>query len=73
MNQLDTERMVKEIANLVESDFCFDIDARFASDEPKFTQEEAKQMAWLLGRVYSIAHCIHCTACQRKYLLDSKK
>ena len=65
---LDHYRMLREIADMVENDFCADMDSRFAtSGEVKFTNEEAKEMAHMLGKIYSIAHCITCRACQGKY------
>lgn len=65
--ELDTERMIKEIAELVRTDFSFDMDCKLGF-EREFTQEEARHMAHLLGRVYSISHCITCDACQTKYI-----
>ena len=59
-------QMLEEIETLVETDFCADMDMRLLGGV--YTQEEAKQMANLLGQVYSIAHCISCRACQTKYL-----
>jgi hypothetical protein len=34
----------------------------------KYTQAEAKKMADIIGRIYGVAHCLTCTACQTKYL-----
>mgnify|MGYP001593540469 CR=1 FL=1 len=70
--ELDYLRMLREIAALVETDFCFDMDSRFAVPEGEmiiFTSAEGAEMANLLGRIYLIAHCIHCTACQSRFSL----
>jgi len=32
-----------------------------------YTQEDSEKMAELLGQIYLISHCLHCTACQGKY------
>lgn len=69
--RLDYKRMVDEIDALVETDFCFDMDSRFVDEKPQWTQDEAKQMAHLLGRIYSIAHCNTCTACQGTYSISN--
>ena len=60
--------MIDKIADLVETDFCFDIDCKAIHDE-KFTHEESKKMRDIITSIYSIAHCRTCTACQGKYLL----
>ncbi len=63
MNQ---KQMLEDINDLVSNDFCHDMSAKlvgyFAKEEP-YTQEDASCMAQLIGKVYSIAHQIHCDAC----------
>ena len=66
--ELDYKRMVGEIAELVETDFMFDMDCKNIPKSSPITQEEAMEMVGILGKVYSIAHCIHCGACNKKYL-----
>jgi len=63
--KLDYKKMIKEIDALVQTDFSFDMECKLL--DGKFTQKEAKQMADLISRVYSISHCLHCEACQTKY------
>jgi hypothetical protein len=57
-------KRLKQINDLVENDFCASMEARTLGG--KFTQEEAKQMAKLLAKVYSISHTIHCQSCYDK-------
>ena len=62
-------KMLEEINTLVVTDFCEEMSMKSMKEcSEKYTQEEATQMADLLGRIYLIAHCIHCHACQTKYL-----
>ena len=65
---LDFYKMLKEINDLVETDFCFDMNCKQISNSKPYTQAEAKEMARLLGNVYSIVHCISCHSCQIRYL-----
>ena len=63
----DFEKMVSEINDLVETDFSFDMSCkRGLPDQKDFTQDEAKEMAGIIGQVYSIAHGITCI-CGNKY------
>jgi hypothetical protein len=68
MIKLDYKKMLEKIDALVCTDFCADMDWKTTPKTKPFTQKESEQMAQLLGRVYSISHCIHCTACQSKFL-----
>lgn len=69
--KLDYKKMVKEIDKLVNNDFCFDMDCLQGLPKRRpFTQKEAKQMAQIIGSVYTIAHCVDCTACQGRYKLN---
>jgi hypothetical protein len=65
---LNHYKMLSEITDLVETDFCSEMELKTLPKSREYTQEEATQMAQIIGRVYSIAHCIHCHACQTKYL-----
>ena len=62
--ELDYEKMIKAIDNLVQTDFCFDINCKSLPNSKPYTQEEAKEMASLLGRIYIISHQQHCNACR---------
>lgn len=66
--KLDHYKMLEEIAEIVETDFCSEMEMKSMPKSGKYTQEEALEMSHLLGNVYLIAHCIHCRACQGKYL-----
>ena len=71
--KLNYLKMLQEIDVLVNNDFCNEMEYNSVLNSKytrKYTQKEAKQMADLLGKVYSISHCIHCKMCQRKYLID---
>lgn len=59
--------MIEDINELVQTDFAFDMDCHALPNSKPFTQEEASQMAHIIGKVYSIAHCNTCTACNGKY------
>lgn len=73
--KLDCKRMIDAIADLVETDFCFDMDCKAIHPEQTFTHEESTKMRDILMQIYSIAHCRTCTACQGKWLSlpNSKK
>ena len=62
--KLDHYRMLEEICELVENDFCADMEV-----QEKYSQEDAKKMTEILGQVYLIAHCIGCRACQHRFSL----
>jgi len=53
------------ICELVETDRAEEWCWKSASKKP-FTQEEAREMANIIGSVYLHAHKIHCTACALK-------
>lgn len=69
--KLDHYRMLQEITALVETNFCADMEMRSVGG--KYTHKESLEMSNLLGKVYLIAHCIHCHACQTKYLKDYQR
>ncbi len=54
--ELDYEKMIKAVDDLVQTDFCFDINCKSIPKSKPYTQEEAKKMASLLGGIYMISH-----------------
>lgn len=73
--ELDTERMLREIDGIVSGDWGYSVtDDMAILDENNphmykdFTQKQAREMSQAIGRVYMIAHAIHCTACQGRYV-----
>lgn len=56
------QELLDPICNIVENDFCVDMETLTPQGMREYTQEEAKEMAKLLGKVYSYAHQIHCNA-----------
>lgn len=72
--ELDFHKMIKDIDKLVQSDFVFDMDCKQLDNPSNYTQKEAKQMARLLGNIYSISHIEHCKGCRTmKYAKKHKK
>ena len=67
MESPDYKKWIEKIDELVGSDFCHDMECRLIRPDA-FTQEEAQQMADLLGKIYSIAHRVHCGACRDRPL-----
>jgi hypothetical protein len=63
------KELLQNICDLVETDFCADMDMLTLPDSREYTQEEAKKMAHILGVVYLYAHQIHCSACGHKNIL----
>ena len=64
---LDYKKMVSDIDYLVNNYFCADMEMRLIPNSQKYTQEESKKMSDIIARVYSISHCISCSACSQKY------
>ena len=71
MSKLDYKRMIEVVDELTSGDALEDYEWKAATNKP-FTQSEALHMAILLTRIYSVAHCVHCTACQTKYLEEQR-
>lgn len=67
--KLDYKKMVEEIDNLVETDFCMEMACKATHPEEPYTHEESTQMRDILMEIYQIAHCRNCNACQGKYKL----
>lgn len=72
--KLDYKKMVEDINNLVETDFAEDMSMRanitHSGKHQEIKQEDAREMASLLARVYLISHCVHCESCGAKYRKD---
>lgn len=60
-------KMLEDIEELVNNGFCYDMSAKQIPKMKEYNQEEAKQMANIIGKIYLISHSIHCKACQTKY------
>lgn len=73
----DTEKMVKEIDSLVSSDWGYSVTDDMVDLQSggyrDFTQKQAREMSGVIGKVYMIAHAIHCNACGRKYATEVSK
>jgi hypothetical protein len=69
MCKLDTIAMLKAIDELVNTDFCEDMSLHTMPNSKPYTQEEAHEMAAIIGRVYLISHAVHCTACRRRWII----
>jgi hypothetical protein len=67
---MNYKKMVEDIDNLVQNDFCTDVFLKMLPDSKQYTQKEAKKMAETLSRVYSISHCLTCEACGAKYKIN---
>lgn len=68
---LNLRQMLDDIRLLVENDFCADMELTAWDAEngkSQFTKNESITMARIIAKVYSIAHCTTCEACQKKYL-----
>jgi hypothetical protein len=69
---LDMRKMLSDICELVENDFCTSMEMNLLPGSPEYTQKEAKSMAEIIASVYSIAHSIHCSGCGGKYIKTKK-
>lgn len=72
MKELDYWKMVRDIDSLVSSEFCEEVSCKAGFDR-EISQEEAKTMANIIGKVYLISHCISCCACDTKYKINDIK
>lgn len=72
---LDYKKMVTEIDEMVSIDFCEEMEVKSITTGKGmfFSHEDSVKMAQLLARVYSVAHCVHCGACNKKYRINNKK
>jgi len=62
----ELENILNKINLIVETDFCEEMTTLVLPETREYTQEEAKEMATLLGSVYHYAHQVHCVAHQRE-------
>lgn len=65
---LDLQTMMVLIDALVCTEFCTHMELKLLPVSKPYTQKESKEMAHILAKIYSIAHCIHCESCAGKYL-----
>lgn len=63
--KLTDRELLEKICEIVESDFCADMELKLLPNSNQYTQEEAKDMANKLACVYLYAHRIHCEACAK--------
>ena len=68
---LDYKKMVDEIDDLVETDFCFDMELKQLPKSKPITKKEALEMVKILGQIYMISHCNTCKACQGRYVITT--
>lgn len=63
-NKLNYLKLVKDINDILEDDFCMDMDCKLnlndGRDRNSFTQEEAQQMAKIIGSLYTLSHYWYC-------------
>ena len=71
--KLDYKKMVEDINELVDNDFVADMERISLEKEnikithPRFSQDDAKEMAKILTKIYVISHAFYCPACMGKY------
>ena len=68
MKKLNYKGMILDILPYVEDEFCAEMEMKTLPKSSPYTQKESQSMAERLAKIYSIAHCEHCTACQKKYM-----
>lgn len=63
-NNLNYLKLVQDMNDMLENDFCMDMDCKLhlhdGRDKNSFTQEEAQQMADLIGKLYTLSHYWYC-------------
>lgn len=64
---LDYEAMVRDIDELVNNDWGFDVDCLSMHPYQEMPQKMAWEMQKVLMKIYTISHCISCIACRGKY------
>lgn len=63
---LPYKKWLSEIDALVNNDWGFEVvDEMNMPNARPFSQEQAKEMSRVLGKIYSISHRISCKACSR--------
>lgn len=66
-------RYLEAINNLVETDFCAEMELKLLPQSRPYTQEEAREMSSIIGQVYLISHRTHCKACDKTFLPKKKE
>lgn len=64
MNEKLYLELLKNINELVENDFCSEMNVVDFLNEREFTQGEAKYMSKILAEVHRNSHQIHCEECR---------
>ena len=64
--KMNYRKMLEDINNLVDTDFCAEMEMKTLPKSGSYTQMEAEEMSKLLAKVYSISHCLYCQSCRRK-------
>ena len=62
MTKLNYKKMIKDINDLVDTDFGAEMEMKELPKSKPFTQKEAKKMARIIAKVYIISHQIYCKA-----------
>ena len=66
--KLDYKKMIQAINNIVDNDFCADMECKLIPQKSSpYSQEEAMEMSDIISKVYSISHCIYCNACNGEW------
>lgn len=72
MSKLDHKKMLNAINDIVSNDWGYSVTDEMVNlpggGYREFTQEQAREMAQAISKIYLIAHAVICTACQRKWL-----
>jgi hypothetical protein len=75
--KLQYKKMVEDICKLVETDFCGSMEMNLIPRKDgtfrEISQENARELIDIVSKVYLIAHCIHCEACQHRYSVISSE
>lgn len=71
---LDYKSMVNAIDKIIQDngDFLEDMEckAHHIGGNPTYSQRQSAEMADILASIYTISHCVHCKACQGKWLIN---
>lgn len=68
LKTLDHIYLLKKINDIVETDFCSEMELLILPNSREYTQEESKKMAEKLALVYLYAHQIHCKGHNNKII-----
>ena len=71
-DSLDYKKMIESIDKLVNTDFSEDMsykaNIRVDGKFNEISQEDARDMANIIGQVYLISHAAHCRNCQLEWI-----